>query len=86
MQVPAGNLLEKINLPSDLKQLKVDELNQVCQELRQYIIDVVSVNGGHFADQPWRCRAYRCFTIRFKHPPMTNWYGMLGTRLTAIKY
>jgi 1-deoxy-D-xylulose-5-phosphate synthase len=48
MQVPAGNLLEKINNPSDLKQLKVEELKQVCQELRQYIIDVVSVNGGHF--------------------------------------
>ncbi len=49
MQVPAGNLLQNINYPSDLKQLKVDELKQVCQELRQYIIDVVSVNGGHFA-------------------------------------
>src|ERR1700750_149809 len=49
MQVPAGNLLQQINTPSDLKQLKEDELKQVCQELRQYIIDVVSVNGGHFA-------------------------------------
>jgi 1-deoxy-D-xylulose-5-phosphate synthase len=49
MQVPAGNLLQKIKYPSDLKEIKVDELKQVCQELRQYIIDVVSVNGGHFA-------------------------------------
>ncbi|WP_345212610.1 1-deoxy-D-xylulose-5-phosphate synthase [Mucilaginibacter gynuensis] len=49
MQVPAGNLLEKIQYPADLKQLKEEELEQVCQELRQYIIDVVSVNGGHFA-------------------------------------
>src|SRR4051812_1830383 len=49
MQVPAGNLLQKINYPSDLKLLNEDELEQVCQELRQYIIDVVSVNGGHFA-------------------------------------
>lgn len=49
MQVPAGNLLQKLNYPSDLKQLKPEELKQVCQELRQYIIDVVSVNGGHFA-------------------------------------
>src|SRR3954462_14182568 len=49
MQVPAGNLLQKINSPSDLKKLSEDELEQVCQELRQYIIDVVSVNGGHFA-------------------------------------
>src|ERR1700753_945107 len=47
MQVPAGNLLQTINYPSDLKQLKPEELEQVCQELRQYIIDIVSVNGGH---------------------------------------
>src|SRR6185312_14053423 len=49
MQVPAGNLLQTINYPSDLKKLNADELKQVCQELRQYIIDIVSVNGGHFA-------------------------------------
>jgi 1-deoxy-D-xylulose-5-phosphate synthase len=49
MQVKAGDLLENINYPSDLKKLSEDELEQVCQELRQYIIDVVSVNGGHFA-------------------------------------
>src|SRR6201986_5316483 len=48
MQVTAGDLLQKINYPSDLKQLTEDQLEQVCQELRQYIIDIVSVNGGHF--------------------------------------
>src|ERR1700744_1539239 len=49
MQVTAGDLLQKINYPSDLKELTEDQLEQICQELRQYIIDVVSVNGGHFA-------------------------------------
>jgi len=49
MQVQAGDLLGKINYPSDLKKLDEEQLEQVCQELRQYIIDVVSVNGGHFA-------------------------------------
>ncbi|MGY4536069.1 1-deoxy-D-xylulose-5-phosphate synthase [Mucilaginibacter sp. UYNi724] len=49
MQVPAGEFLKRINYPSDLKEFKEDELEQVCNELRQYIIDVVSVNGGHFA-------------------------------------
>ncbi len=49
MQVPAGNLLQNINYPFDLKQLSEEQLEQVCQELRQYIIDIVSVNGGHFA-------------------------------------
>jgi 1-deoxy-D-xylulose-5-phosphate synthase len=48
MQVKAGDLLQSINYPSDLKKLKEEDLEQLCQELRQYIIDVVSVNGGHF--------------------------------------
>ena len=49
MEIQAGELLGKINFPSDLRKLKKSELEQVCKELRQYIIDVVSVNGGHFA-------------------------------------
>src|ERR1700761_6751611 len=49
MQVTPGELLKTINYPSDLRQLSEDQLERVCQELRQYIIDVVSVNGGHFA-------------------------------------
>lgn len=49
MKVQAGDLLKKIKAPSDLKKLNIDELKEVCQELRQYIVDVVSVNGGHFA-------------------------------------
>jgi 1-deoxy-D-xylulose-5-phosphate synthase len=48
MEVKAGELLEQINYPSDLKKLQEKDLEKVCQELRQYIIDVVSVNGGHF--------------------------------------
>jgi 1-deoxy-D-xylulose-5-phosphate synthase len=49
MEVQAGPLLSKINSPTDLKKLKAKELKEICKELRQYIIDVVSVNGGHFA-------------------------------------
>ncbi|HYQ58632.1 MAG TPA: 1-deoxy-D-xylulose-5-phosphate synthase [Draconibacterium sp.] len=43
-----GKLLELINNPDDLKKLKIDQLENVCKELRDYIIDVVSVNPGHF--------------------------------------
>lgn len=43
-----GELLSKVNLPADLRELKEEQLEQFCDELRQYIIDVVSVNGGHF--------------------------------------
>ncbi|SEM86838.1 1-deoxy-D-xylulose-5-phosphate synthase [bacterium A37T11] len=49
MESEAGDLLRKINDPSDLKGLKIKDLEQVCRELRQYIIDEVSANGGHFA-------------------------------------
>ncbi len=47
-EVIQGDLLKNINSPSDLRKLKEDDLLQVCKELRQYIIDVVSLNPGHF--------------------------------------
>ena len=43
-----GELLEKINTPDDLRKLEKKHLNQVSNELRQYIVDVVSKKGGHF--------------------------------------
>src|SRR4029079_18628768 len=48
MEITAGELLRQINSPEDLKKLPREKLHQVCNELRQYIIDVVSVHGGHF--------------------------------------
>lgn len=48
MDIKPGALLQHINSPDDLKKLSKDQMNQVCDELRQYIIDVVSVHGGHF--------------------------------------
>ena len=48
MQIKAGELLENISNPEDLKKLDKGQLTQLSQELRQYIIDTVSVYGGHF--------------------------------------
>lgn len=42
-------LLTNIDSPADLKRLKVEQLPQVCQELRAFIIHALSVNPGHFA-------------------------------------
>ena len=42
-------LLSKIQYPKDLRKLKVDELPQVCDELRQDIVQELSVNPGHLA-------------------------------------
>ena len=42
------NLLPHINSPSDLRKLPENQLKDFCEELRQTILDQVSVNGGHF--------------------------------------
>ena len=43
------HLLQLINSPVDLRQLKPEQLEQVCRGLRQYIIEVLANNPGHFA-------------------------------------
>src|SRR5689334_17633317 len=48
MMLPAGELLARLNSPADLRALPEDQLLQVTQELRQFIIDNVSIYGGHF--------------------------------------
>ncbi len=48
MEITPGKLLKKIDSPADLKKLSREQLHQVCKELRQYIVDIVSVHGGHF--------------------------------------
>jgi 1-deoxy-D-xylulose-5-phosphate synthase len=48
MLITPGKLLAQINSPADLKKLDKTQLFQVCTELRQFIIDSVSVYGGHF--------------------------------------
>jgi 1-deoxy-D-xylulose-5-phosphate synthase len=48
MLITPGKLLAGINSPDDLKKLDQAQLVQLCDELRHYIIDNVSVYGGHF--------------------------------------
>lgn len=49
MNFQAGKLLSQIEFPHDLREkMQVSDLPQVAKELREYIIDVVSVKGGHF--------------------------------------
>ena len=45
---PIVNLLKNIDSPDDLKKLSPEQLPQVCDELRQMIIDELSHNPGHF--------------------------------------
>ena len=48
MLITPGSLLATINTPEDLRKLDKSRLPQVADELRQFIIDDVSVYGGHF--------------------------------------
>lgn len=47
-EIAAGPLLSRIEYPADLRKLSKTDLQQVCNELRQFIIDCVSIHGGHF--------------------------------------
>ena len=47
-ETPDNNLLKSIDSPADLKKLNIEQLPQVCSELRQMIIDELSHNPGHF--------------------------------------
>lgn len=49
MQENSYTLLNAIDSPQDLRKLKADQLPEVCQELRQKIVDELSCNPGHFA-------------------------------------
>ncbi|CAM2808854.1 1-deoxy-D-xylulose-5-phosphate synthase [Paenibacillus sediminis] len=42
-------LLEHINQPSDIKKLSVEELGTLAAEIRQFLIETLSVTGGHHA-------------------------------------
>ncbi len=48
MDIKPGKLLSQIDSPEDLKKIDESDLVQVCEDLREYIIDHVSVFGGHF--------------------------------------
>ncbi len=42
-----GTLLSNINSPADLRKLPIEELPQVCKDVRQFILEVISRNPGH---------------------------------------
>jgi len=44
-----NKILDRIDSPKDLKKLNKKEINALCKEIRELIIEVVSKNGGHFS-------------------------------------
>ena len=45
---PETPLLDRVNSPSDLKQLKDNQLEEFCDELREFLLYTVGQTGGHF--------------------------------------
>lgn len=43
------NILDTVNSSDDIKKLNTDELNQLCSEIREFLLDNVSQTGGHLA-------------------------------------
>ena len=48
MLIEPGKILGQINSPDDIKKLDQTQLIELCSDLRQFIVDNVSVYGGHF--------------------------------------
>lgn len=48
-EIKCGPLLSKINSPTDLRKLSVEQLPQLCAEIRAFLIESLAVNPGHFA-------------------------------------
>ena len=44
-----NKILDKINKPQDLKNLNLEKKVEVAREIREYILEIVSKNGGHLA-------------------------------------
>ena len=43
------SILDSVNSPKDIKKLNIDQLNQLCTEIRELMINTVADNGGHLA-------------------------------------
>ena len=44
-----SNILDKVNMPEDLRKLNIEEKEKLCKEIRKLIIYITSKNGGHVA-------------------------------------
>jgi 1-deoxy-D-xylulose-5-phosphate synthase len=48
MKIPQGTILSGIDLPEDVRQLRKEDLAPLCDDIRNFIIEALSINPGHF--------------------------------------
>ena len=75
------NLLNTISYPNDLRKMSVDDLPEICKELRQDIINEVSCNPGHFAASLGTVELTVALHYVFNTP-----YDRIAIKLMDIRY
>ena len=74
------NLLETINSPRDLKKLDRSQLPEIAEEIRKYIVQVVSRTGGHLASSLGAVE----LTIAIHYTYITK--NLVGCTIIKVKY
>ncbi len=80
-----SSLLHTINSPADLRLLERSQLPVLAEELREYLIQSVAKTGGHLASNLGVVELTIALHYVF-NTPNDRLFGMLGTRLTLIKF
>ena len=77
------SILDKINAPSDVKQLNIKELEELAQELRKEILDTTAKNGGHLASNLGIVETTVALYYTF---PKIKSFSTLGINVTRINF
>ena len=68
---PSTPLLDRVVIPSDLRNFSGEQLRQVADELRAETIDAVSTTGGHLGASLGVVELTVALARRVRHPPTT---------------
>ncbi|GIX27050.1 MAG: hypothetical protein KatS3mg123_0931 [Burkholderiales bacterium] len=77
-------LLKSVNDPKDLRALSRQDLHVLAQELREYLIQLVSRTGGHLSSNLGTVELTIALHYVFERPT-TAWSGTWATRPTATR-
>ena len=76
--------LDKVKFPSDIRKLKLSELKTLSNEVREELIDAVSVTGGHLGAGLGVVEL--SIALHYVFAQMINWFGMWDINPTHIKF
>ncbi len=85
MNVEKYPLLDQIITPAELRKLDEDQLPQVADELREYLLQAISKSGGHFSAGLGCVELTVALHYCYETPSRPGSSGTLATRLTRTK-